>query len=154
MTTGASALASASQRIYWRLVLCSACVVLAASISPVAIPSAAAQARSNLWISSSPRPLHHEVEEFQGIEVTREIRPRSTTPTAYLAGSGLLGGAVGLLLGASLGSQFGEPRGDDGTVGGYVGAVVGESLLLPLGVHLANGARGSYRMAATYSAVR
>ena len=75
---------------------------------------------------------------------------------AKLTGAGLLGGAIGLVGGAYLGALIAHD-GDcaeclEELGGALVGGTAGEALLLPLGVHLANGSRGSYWTAALVSA--
>lgn len=80
------------------------------------------------------------------------IEPRGSQEAVdvpLLAGGGLAGGAVGLFGGGVLGytlSGGGRICGDDscGLLGGVYGAAMGEVVLLPLGVHLANRARGNY----------
>jgi hypothetical protein len=75
---------------------------------------------------------------------------------AKLTGAGLLGGAVGLVGGAYLGALL--AHNDDCAEcldelgGALVLGTAGEAFLLPLGVHLANGSRGSYWTAALVSA--
>lgn len=77
--------------------------------------------------------------------------PRSTVA---VAGAGLLGGAVGLVAGGYLGALLAE-SGDDEDLdylgGAVVGAALGEGAMLPLGVHLADGRRGSYAASALVS---
>jgi hypothetical protein len=68
--------------------------------------------------------------------------------TPALAAGGLIGGAVGALGGFYVGAILGSDDDDDdldflGT--GVAVGTIGEGLLLPLGVHIANGSRGSYR---------
>lgn len=75
---------------------------------------------------------------------------------ARLAGGGILGGAIGFFGGAYLGAWIADRRGsgiDDLNVvrGMLVGATLGEGFLLPAGVHVANGARGSYGKSALVS---
>lgn len=64
--------------------------------------------------------------------------------TAALVGGGLLGGAVGLVGGFYLGAALADSDGEDLDFlsGGVAGAAIGEGILLPLGVHVANGRRG------------
>lgn len=66
-----------------------------------------------------------------------------------MAGAGVLGGTLGLLVGGLAGYYItggAEVCGDDpcGLVAGALGALAGESIGLALGVHLANRSRGSY----------
>jgi hypothetical protein len=75
---------------------------------------------------------------------------------AKLTGAGILGGAVGLVGGAHLGALIAHNDNCADCLEELRGALVvgtaGEALLLPLGVHLANGSRGSYWKAALVSA--
>jgi hypothetical protein len=67
---------------------------------------------------------------------------------------GLAGGAVGLVGGFYVGAALAnddDPEDLEALAGGAVGATIGEALLLPLGVHLANGRRGSYAASALVS---
>ena len=62
---------------------------------------------------------------------------------------GLLGGAVGLFVGGYAGaflndSEDGNPDDLDALTGFLVGAIIGETVTLPLGVHLANKRRGNF----------
>ena len=72
-----------------------------------------------------------------------------------LAGAGILGGAIGLFGGAYLGAAIAHNENCaeclDELGGALVGGTLGEGLLLPLGVHLANGRRGSYWTSALVS---
>lgn len=73
--------------------------------------------------------------------------------TPALAAGGLVGGAVGALGGFYVGAILGSDDDDDldflGT--GVAVGTIGEGLLLPLGVHIANGGRGSYMSSALAS---
>lgn len=76
---------------------------------------------------------------------------------AKLSAAGLVGGAIGFFGGAYLGAWIGDSRDDgiddlDALHGALIGAAIGESMLLPAGVHVANGRRGSYWMSALVSA--
>jgi hypothetical protein len=75
---------------------------------------------------------------------------------AKLTGAGILGGAIGLVGGAYLGALLAHDEDCAECLeelgGALVGGTAGEALLLPLGVHLANGSRGSYWTAALVSA--
>jgi hypothetical protein len=75
---------------------------------------------------------------------------------ARLSGAGILGGAVGFFGGAYLGAWIADSRDDglddlDALHGALIGATLGESTLLPLGVHLANGRRGNVWLSALAS---
>lgn len=78
--------------------------------------------------------------------------------TLALAGGGLLGGAAGFFGGGFLGAVIAcdqDDAADEGfcAIGGFVvGASIGESALIPLGVHLANGRRGNYGLSLLASA--
>jgi len=74
--------------------------------------------------------------------------------TPALAAGGLIGGAAGALGGFYVGAILGSDDDDDdldflGT--GVSVGTIGEGLLLPLGVHVANGRRGSYMSSALAS---
>jgi hypothetical protein len=75
---------------------------------------------------------------------------------------GLAGGAVGVLAGGLIGGVLGgesffsgrespEEEWIRAVRGGFIGATIGESLLLPLGVHLGNHRHGSWHRAALAS---
>jgi hypothetical protein len=74
---------------------------------------------------------------------------------ARLAGAGILGGAIGLFGGAYLGAAIAHDEDCaeclEELTGALVVGTIGEGLLLPLGVHLANGRRGSYWTSALVS---
>lgn len=76
---------------------------------------------------------------------------------AMLALGGIAGGGLGLFGGAALGYAIetgltGCEGGDwCGILGAFGGGLVGELVMLPLGVHLANGRRGSYGWTAAAS---
>lgn len=79
-------------------------------------------------------------------------RLSSSQSSLVLGVAGLLGGAAGLFGGAVIGSKFHEtPCEDCGLEGAVYGAVAGESALLPLAIHVANGRRGSYAKSALVS---
>lgn len=75
-------------------------------------------------------------------------------PSAVSLGlGGLVGGAVGTFAGAYLGAKATEDECEDCFLEGLVyGGIAGESALLPLGVHLANGRRGNYGLSLLASA--
>ncbi len=79
------------------------------------------------------------------------LRPGSSGGTSVvgMTAGGLVGGAVGFAGGALIGGILGGGNaicGDDacGLEEAAYGAVAGQSILLPLGVHIANGRRGNY----------
>jgi hypothetical protein len=82
--------------------------------------------------------------------------------TGRMVAFGLAGGAVGVLAGGLLGGVIGGGSFFGGRDcpneewvcairGAFIGAVIGESLLLPLGVHLADHRQGSWPLAALAS---
>lgn len=85
----------------------------------------------------------------------RAEEPLDAGTTARLAGAGILGGTIGLVSGLYLGAVMSgaDDAGEDldWLSGAVAGAAVGEGLLLPLGVHLANGGEGSWTEAAVAS---
>lgn len=71
--------------------------------------------------------------------------PRSRDNTAALVLGGVAGAAAGMLVGGVAGVKSYEGHCEDCFLPGlFYGAVAGGSAALPLGVHLANGRRGSY----------
>lgn len=91
-----------------------------------------------------PAVLHAQMlqynVQFQAIEF-------ETGSNAKMAAYGLLAGAAGFLVGGLVGAALsGEPNQTDSWVESLQGAMVGgtmtESLMLPVGVHLANDRRG------------
>ena len=79
---------------------------------------------------------------------TRISRPPGEAPTFVLAAGGVGGGLLGLLAGGAAGAalQMANGCGDEylcGVSGAALGALVGETLGVPIGVHLANGRTGS-----------
>lgn len=85
---------------------------------------------------------------------------RSDTVIRHSSGALVLGGAIGWALGVVGGGFIGagvEVRNTEhcydwcGAAGFLLGAIVGESLLVPLGVHIANGRQGTYGKSAAAS---
>ncbi|MGH7512433.1 MAG: hypothetical protein ACREOQ_05845 [Gemmatimonadales bacterium] len=68
--------------------------------------------------------------------------PDEVADAGKMMGGGLLLGAGGLIGGALIGHQFEGSPCEDCILGAFFGALVGESLAIPLGVHLGNGRRG------------
>jgi hypothetical protein len=68
--------------------------------------------------------------------------PDSVVDAGKMMGGGLLLGAGGLIGGALIGHQFEGSPCEDCILGTFFGALAGESLAIPLGVHLGNGRRG------------
>ncbi len=95
---------------------------------------------------------------------TDETKPASSLqqdlqpPTINLVVGGLAGGAVGLFAFGFAGALIADSQARDGgdgyeALGGFVlGAVVGESVILPLGVHIANRRQGDYALSLLASA--
>lgn len=77
-----------------------------------------------------------------------ELNYRPQGPVAGPVAAGLLAGAIGFFGGGFVGASIDKASSSgyeewDGLVGFVIGAPIGESLLLPVGVHLANGRRGN-----------
>jgi hypothetical protein len=68
--------------------------------------------------------------------------PSRRPDTATLVFAGVLGGAAGLVAGGLVGDRFQGTPCEDCYLAGFAGAVLGESLGVPLAVHLAAGRRG------------
>lgn len=78
--------------------------------------------------------------QFQAIEF-------KTGSDAKMAAYGLLTGAAGFLVGGLVGAALSGEREDadswvDALEGAVIGSTIGESLMLPVGVHLANDRQG------------
>ena len=106
------------------------------------------------WRVASSFPPHPE-----GIPAAQPHSPiaaRQQRPTELLVLGGVLGGGIGLVGGAFAGAGLEIAAGCDhdycGIAGGLLGAMAGEIILLPLGVHLANGRQGNYGYALLASA--
>jgi len=117
-------------------------LTLAATPAPTAL---AAQQRA------APFPAWAAPEVFEAGSAAAAPMPPSESgrSTARLVAGGLLGGGLGLGAGALLGGLVGGGNkicGDDpcGLDEAIFGAIGGEVVMLPLGVHLANGRRGKY----------
>jgi hypothetical protein len=68
--------------------------------------------------------------------------PDEVTDASKMMFGGILLGAGGLIGGALIGQHFEGSPCEDCILGAFLGALAGESLAIPLGVHLANGRRG------------
>lgn len=85
-------------------------------------------------------------------------RNARSAPTINLVAGGLTGGVVGFfgfgIAGALIASGLSDNQGDGyEALGGFaIGALVGESVLLPLGVHLTNRRQGDYGVSLLASA--
>lgn len=93
--------------------------------------------------------------------VAQAVAPPDVRSTSALVAGGALGATAGVVAGALAGGALSwaltNCDDQDGCLGDYAngafhGAAVGSSLLVPLGVHWANGKRGSYSPAALASA--
>lgn len=87
--------------------------------------------------------------------------PSRPAPTVLLVLGGIVGGALGLYAGAYAGyavegigvrADLWERSNEYVPAGALLGAIAGETLLLPLGVHLVNGRQGKYWSSALLSA--
>lgn len=81
------------------------------------------------------------------IQQAASIPGPSTAVPMFVGGA--IGGAIGLFGGGLVGFELAggsDTCGDDpcGFAGMIVGAAIGEIIMLPLGVHVGNGKRGSY----------
>lgn len=82
---------------------------------------------------------------------------QSESPAGLLVGTGLLAGALGFFAGGFTGAEIDKASSDgyeewDGLAGFVVGAPIGESLLLPIGIHLANDRQGNLPLSLLASA--
>jgi hypothetical protein len=68
----------------------------------------------------------------------------SSASTLGMVGAGLGAGLVGFVVGGYIGARITDSENSDldALSGGITGGTIGESLFLPLGVHLANHSRG------------
>jgi hypothetical protein len=104
-----------------------------------------AQALPPAWATWEAPPLVSGAESGAAVSAGRG----SVVVFPWLVVGGLTGGMAGFFGGGYLGYLLsGGDRGcgeeDCGLLGVVYGAAAGESILLPLGVHLANHRRGSY----------
>lgn len=77
------------------------------------------------------------------------VQQQQPAPVGNLIMGGLIGGAVGFFAGGFAGAMLndsddGDPDELDALTGFVVGAIIGETVTLPLGVHLANKRRGNF----------
>lgn len=105
-----------------------------------------AQERPTAWTSSEPPTWATSVEPLDP--------PAAPVPSK---GAGVLAGTLGLVAGGAAGYFLEDallcgPYDEYcGLAGAAVGAALGESLLLPLGVHLSGGRQGNYAWSALAS---
>ena len=109
---------------------------------------------AGLGLSSSPlaaqwlEPSLFARARLGGAEHTATLRPLGVRVQGVSADAGKMAlggvflGAGGFLSGALIGDRFQRSPCEDCIEGAFYGALVGESLAIPLGVHLANGRRG------------
>ena len=91
-----------------------------------------------------PEPLSPSSKQPPA-SISGPIRPQTQRSSALLALGGVLAGTAGVFGGAIIGAEFTKGNCEDCFLEGLVyGSVAGGSILLPLGVHLANGHRGNY----------
>jgi hypothetical protein len=92
-------------------------------------------------IPPSPFPRAELIPAVRARQADARMPRRNTGPTAMIFG-GVLGGAAGLVTGAIIGNQFRQQPCEDCWIEAFYGALAGESIGVPLGVHLANGRGG------------
>jgi hypothetical protein len=109
---------------------------------------------ASLTLSGAPLAAQRiQPSPFPGLEIGLAHRVDRTPPTGTrvptdavdagkMIGGGLLFGVGGLIGGALIGRQFEGSPCEDCILGGFFGALAGESLAIPLGVHLGNSSRG------------
>ena len=83
--------------------------------------------------------------------VAPKARSANNAATGWLVLGGAAGASAGIVGGALAGMAY-SCMDECGYRAPLVGALVGESVLLPLGVHLANGRKGSYGLGMLASA--
>jgi hypothetical protein len=97
----------------------------------------------------------HEHDSLETVNLAQnwsEQNYRLQDPAAEPVAAGLLAGTVGFFGGGFVGAAIDKASSEgyeewDGLYGFIIGASIGESLLLPVGVHLANGRRGNLPLA-------
>ncbi|HET9725740.1 MAG TPA: hypothetical protein VFP28_02420, partial [Gemmatimonadales bacterium] len=97
-----------------------------------------------------PRPFTSSASSFGGqvpptLWVATDFRPAAHPAGGNVAGmilGGVAIGAAGLFGGALVGDRFQSYPCEDCIEGAFYGALAGESLAIPLGVHLADHRRG------------
>jgi hypothetical protein len=112
------------------------------------VPPLTAQRLAPEFASSPPPAWYHATRVRLVV-----FAPADTNRDAIRLVMGGLGlGVVGVFVGGYAGAKLEQNSGcgyDDycGLAGALLGATVGETILMPAGVHLANGERGSYLLA-------
>jgi hypothetical protein len=114
-------------------------VWLALALLPAASPLAA----QRLKPSPFPRLESGPVSLPQAARLTPVGGRSSGSSAGRMVVGGLLLGAGGLFAGALIGDRFQRFPCEDCIEGAFYGALVGESLAIPLGVHLADRRRGN-----------
>jgi hypothetical protein len=97
-----------------------------------------------LLLLLAPLALHAQASRYR---VQLQMIEFETGSNAKMAAYGLLTGAAGLLVGGLVGAALSGDREDadswvESLEGAVIGSTIGESLMLPVGVHLANDRRG------------
>lgn len=128
-----TSLMSRSQCCVLLLLLFSVCPVAAQWATPSSWPTGVS--------NSAARPMRVEQPAAGG--------SAGAGHAAVLVGAGALGGVLGFAGGFALAATLFP---EAGIGGGVMGGVVGESLMIPIAIHLANRRRGSYPTAAVISA--
>lgn len=97
----------------------------------------------------------HQRDSLETTNIVQDWTEPNHRPQGSVEGcmaAGLLAGTIGFFGGGFVGAAIDKASSDgyeewDGLYGFVVGAPIGESLLLPVGVHLANGRRGNLPLA-------
>ncbi len=97
----------------------------------------------------------HQRDSLEATNITQNWTEANFRPSGSAEGcmaAGLLAGTIGFFGGGLVGAKIDQASSGgyeelDGLYGFVVGAPIGESLLLPVGVHLANGRRGNLPLA-------
>jgi hypothetical protein len=99
----------------------------------------------------SSQAIAHERDSLETQTLAQDWTEPNYRPPASVEGctaAGLLAGTIGFFGGGFVGAAIDKASSDgyeewDGLLGFVISAPIGESLLLPVGVHLANGRRGN-----------
>jgi hypothetical protein len=107
--------------------------------------------------AQGPRLATFVTLPLEGVPVRALPEPREGRPDELGMGlGGLMTGLVGIVLGAYAGAAIDRANGCSewcGLVGGLAGATVGTTVMIPVGVHLSNGQRGSFGRDVAWSAL-